>query len=446
MSEILFVSKQLGLETNQVINSFENSMSLEDIRKSVMEAKDRLFISWSSVDMKDSEGERIDIPDLVRAHETLLKRGGAVTDMHTNKVVGKTLAYKVLLNEKHKKLGVMQLIKIYDDMPADHSVWNNITTGKYKGLSVGGQYISPIYEEESDGSMIKTLDGFMQYETAAVDDPANPGALVEAYSLVAKSKNNITKAFAGYKNFAECVSKNSDKEDPEAYCATIQRQVEEVDNSKKYLNNKDNNLEHKKKSETDSESIENQTNNGGNPKMSDNSIKKEDQKPKEDEMDNLREENKQLKQTVKELTDKLKSYGKDEEEDQKPKEEDKKKNEEPAGQEAADSESSEDSDSEEDSEDPKKQLKKVNKELADIRKQLNANSKVARKSTAPTPDAGEGVKKTDAKDIKKRVEESEGYLIATGQVKKSWSELHKDQKNSLQTKVDSVLKQLEGVQ
>jgi hypothetical protein len=32
--------------------------------------------------------------------------------------------------------------------------------------------------------------------------------------------------FAGYKDFDDCVAKNQDKDDPEAYCATIQRQVE----------------------------------------------------------------------------------------------------------------------------------------------------------------------------------------------------------------------------
>src|SRR5688572_11985478 len=33
--------------------------------------------------------------------------------------------------------------------------------------------------------------------------------------------------FAGYKNFAACVKANSDKKDPDAYCATIMRDVEE---------------------------------------------------------------------------------------------------------------------------------------------------------------------------------------------------------------------------
>lgn len=33
--------------------------------------------------------------------------------------------------------------------------------------------------------------------------------------------------FAGYRDFADCVAKNRDKRDPEAYCASIQRQVEQ---------------------------------------------------------------------------------------------------------------------------------------------------------------------------------------------------------------------------
>lgn len=32
--------------------------------------------------------------------------------------------------------------------------------------------------------------------------------------------------FAGYKDFADCVRKNQDKSDPEAYCSVIMRRVE----------------------------------------------------------------------------------------------------------------------------------------------------------------------------------------------------------------------------
>lgn len=40
----------------------------------------------------------------------------------------------------------------------------------------------------------------------------------------------VGEPFAGYDDFQDCVDKNSDKRDPEAYCAAIQRNVEEDDN------------------------------------------------------------------------------------------------------------------------------------------------------------------------------------------------------------------------
>lgn len=33
--------------------------------------------------------------------------------------------------------------------------------------------------------------------------------------------------FAGYTDFADCVRKNQDKDDPEAYCAYVQREAKE---------------------------------------------------------------------------------------------------------------------------------------------------------------------------------------------------------------------------
>lgn len=33
--------------------------------------------------------------------------------------------------------------------------------------------------------------------------------------------------FAGYEDFAACVADNQDKDDPEAYCGTIQARVKE---------------------------------------------------------------------------------------------------------------------------------------------------------------------------------------------------------------------------
>lgn len=40
--------------------------------------------------------------------------------------------------------------------------------------------------------------------------------------------DTVTKPFAGYVDFADCVSQNQDKKDPEAYCASIEQQVNKV--------------------------------------------------------------------------------------------------------------------------------------------------------------------------------------------------------------------------
>jgi len=37
---------------------------------------------------------------------------------------------------------------------------------------------------------------------------------------------NLKEPFADYTDFDDCVSKNSDKGDPEAYCAVVKRKVE----------------------------------------------------------------------------------------------------------------------------------------------------------------------------------------------------------------------------
>jgi len=39
--------------------------------------------------------------------------------------------------------------------------------------------------------------------------------------------------FAGYKSFADCVRKNRDKKDPEAYCGKIKHQTEGKKSPKK---------------------------------------------------------------------------------------------------------------------------------------------------------------------------------------------------------------------
>ena len=67
MTEILYVRKQEDkfLEVNDVIKGFEHADNLDDIKNYVEKAKDRMYISWASVDARDKAGERIPIDDSI---------------------------------------------------------------------------------------------------------------------------------------------------------------------------------------------------------------------------------------------------------------------------------------------------------------------------------------------------------------------------------------------
>ena len=201
--KVLFVSKQSRKEeltTEEIIGTFEDEDDLKKIGKAVEHATERIYLTWASVQIKDKAGEIIPIADIINEQKTLLERNGPVTDEHSNRVVGQTLAFKVMEHPKSKTLGVLHLNKIYDHNDVDDTVWKEITTGVRTGSSVGGYNTgSSFARDEVTNEKAKVLEGFRQFETASVREPCNPLALNEAFSVVAKSDR----------------ASNSDKEDDE---------------------------------------------------------------------------------------------------------------------------------------------------------------------------------------------------------------------------------------
>jgi hypothetical protein len=180
------IKKGGGIPLDDVVRVFEKSNNLDEIRSVVKQANDRLYVSWASVDAVDKASERIPIEELASQQDVLLKRHGPITDEHTNRVVGETLAYKILQHPETQKLGILHLNKIHDDSSFDSKVWKEIQEGKRTGSSVGGFNESWSFEMGEEGP-VKVLKDFHQYETASVENPANPWALNEAVSVVAKS-------------------------------------------------------------------------------------------------------------------------------------------------------------------------------------------------------------------------------------------------------------------
>lgn len=238
----LFVSKKEGtLSTEEVLRTFEDAEDLQTIKSAVEKAKDRIYVTWASVEGIDKANEVIPIEDIIKDQETLLKRNGPISDDHTNRIVGQTIAFKVMQHPKTGTTGVLHLNKIHSDNDIDDQVWQEIQSGKRMGASVGGYNTGERAVKDTDtGQMATMLTGFRQFETATTANPCNPWALNEAVSVVAKSNASIKKPFAGYTDFEDCVRQNKDKDDPKAYCATIISQVEgdfteKQENVKKHL-------------------------------------------------------------------------------------------------------------------------------------------------------------------------------------------------------------------
>ena len=232
MTEALYISKETKdtYSTQEVINIFNNSDNLDEIKKCIEKAEDRVFVSWASVDGIDSDKEKIPIDLVIKAQENLMKRGSPIMYRHTNKNVGKTLAYKVKQHPQSGRLGVLHLNLIYSGLPIDDEVWNDIKQGKLKGLSVGGQgSIGSKEYDENLKSMVDVYSAFGQYETSIVENPANPLARNEAVSAVAKEEKMTEE-----KQIQDIVKELSD---------AVSSLKEEVDTLKSSIKKEDDNVE-----------------------------------------------------------------------------------------------------------------------------------------------------------------------------------------------------------
>jgi len=187
-------SEKGGMSSETVEKIFTTSNDLEEIKRAVENADDRLYISWASVDVIDRDNEKIPIQDIIDDQDTLLRRGGPISDNHTNAIVGKTRAYKVMQHPKAGETGVLHLNEIFSDNELDDKVWKETQEGERTGSSVGGfnpPHLDRFEMDQETGKGFTVKEGFRQYETASVFKPANPLALNEAVSLVAKSAADV---------------------------------------------------------------------------------------------------------------------------------------------------------------------------------------------------------------------------------------------------------------
>ena len=232
------------------------------------ESGERFFEGLLTVEMVDRQGEVTVVDSLYKCLPIWMDRGGAISDTHSNRIVGKGINYAktTLVTKEGTELPALKIIgKIFNHTQLDNEIWGKIKSGEYKGLSFGGATTSdatPV--QQSDGSIAFHLKDIEMYEIAVCEDPAVPFALITATNDIAKSnetgddyvvkedddddviikceekgcyiaKANITKPLPtkwGKLEFDGCEDKARNDDDirnPEAYCGSIQAGAEKSD-------------------------------------------------------------------------------------------------------------------------------------------------------------------------------------------------------------------------
>lgn len=200
-------------------------MNLEQIE--VYNDQDRILQGWGTVEVVDRQGQVVPIDEIFKLMPVFVERGAPIMDMHTNKLVGKMLNYEKKIDPRSGKEGIFLTVKIFDHLITDDMVWDKIKKGEYTGFSMGGSAGLKLENYQVGGQVAELLKEIGLFEFSVVDRPANQLSTFTGINAIAKSDTEeIKKPFAGYDNFDACVMDNKDKENPQAYCAEIMRQVE----------------------------------------------------------------------------------------------------------------------------------------------------------------------------------------------------------------------------
>lgn len=155
------------------------------------ESGERFFEGILSVEMLDRQGEVTVVDSLYKCLPIWMDRGGAISDTHSNRIVGRGINYAktILTDQSGNELPAIKIIgKIFNHTQLDNEIWGKIKSGEYKGLSFGGATTSDaIPIQQSDGSIAYHLKDIEMYEVAVCEEPAVPFALITEFNPIAKS-------------------------------------------------------------------------------------------------------------------------------------------------------------------------------------------------------------------------------------------------------------------
>ena len=152
--------------------------------------EDRIFKSWGSVEVRDKEGDLIPMNEFRKVMNTLMSRGGIITDQHSNRVVAKILNYEFKDKEtlEGSREGIMITGMVFKDYDLDDLVWEGIKKGIYQGLSFGGRNKEASVKYEKGGDLTQVLKQLEGYEFGLVPSMGNQEATMDSINYLAKSE------------------------------------------------------------------------------------------------------------------------------------------------------------------------------------------------------------------------------------------------------------------
>jgi len=166
----------------------------------IQSESDRIFKSWGTVEVRDTDGDFIPISEMEPIMHTMMKRGANIIDGHSNRAVGKILNWEI----KNKQVGdkevpgILLTGQIYKDYITDDEVWEDIKTQKSLGMSFGGKARQQDFVM-MDGLPTRVLKNLEGYEFTVVRPgfrPVNQESEHVAANMVAKHKEDGVVVFA----------------------------------------------------------------------------------------------------------------------------------------------------------------------------------------------------------------------------------------------------------
>jgi len=166
----------------------------------ILDEENRLIAGWASVEIVDSHGDIIPIQELERGMLTLMDRGGHILYGHSNKPVGKILAWQIKKHDEVDANGLWIVAKIFKEYPLDNEVWRLIKEGALRGFSIGaqGRKEKMMLKDANNTNLpreINLVRDLNLLEISIVPTPANPLATIEEINFIAKSADSEEKNF-----------------------------------------------------------------------------------------------------------------------------------------------------------------------------------------------------------------------------------------------------------